>query len=94
MKCCAKCGQPLLTRYGVELPRRKAELFDYIERTGKRGISRAALADIFYPRTHPEAAKLSISSHIHQINDLLVSTDTRIRMDERSGFYHVVEEAA
>jgi hypothetical protein len=77
MKHCPTCGQPLLTRHGVRLPLKKAELLDVIE-ARRGGINLSALAAVFYPGVPAPAAHARIKNHICQINDLLVATNYRV----------------
>jgi hypothetical protein len=76
---CPMCGQRLTTRLGIFLPPRLVELFDLVERAGRRGVPCETLAWIFYPGKPTLAAKRCVAVHVSRLNDFLQPTDTRIR---------------
>lgn len=76
--CCPQCGQLLLgVRAGVALGPFKSRIFDAVERAGRDGINSDDLFDLIY-RDRPSGRE-ALKSNVHLINELLVSTDYRIR---------------
>jgi hypothetical protein len=90
MTACPHCHQSIATeRFGVRLTPLKAAIFDRIKRSGDLGVASAELiVDLYRDRRPVESA--TIKAHVNQINDLLVSTDWRIRSDGRRWFLHHV----
>ena len=85
---CPACGQPLLVRHGIKLQRKKADLFDLIEKhTTRGGIDLDRLAWLTYPDDPRSIACQRIRVHINQLNDLLEATDCRVV--NRDGRYRV-----
>ena len=80
---CPHCGQRMLMRHGVRLPPRCADLFDMIEHSGKRGVTREVLAWVFYPGKSKRDAERLVSVHINHINSFLESGDVRIKLSCR-----------
>jgi hypothetical protein len=87
-QACPTCGQPLVTRYGVRLQAKQADIFDLIEHAkGRGGIALACLADAIYPGVDTTRARQRIKVQVGKINDRLVSTDRRVvRRDGRYCF--------
>ena len=87
---CPACGQPILMRCGIRLQRKKAELFDVIEKYTRHGngIELDRLAWLTYP-DDPRliARQRRVRVHINQLNDLLEATDCRVV--NRDGRYRV-----
>ena len=89
---CPKCGQPMRIRCGVTLQPKKAELFDMIEQTSRRGgVELETLAWVFYPGVPTKTAKDRIKVHINQLNDQLCETDWCVVNDY--GLYRLVKRA-
>lgn len=76
---CPACGQRLLTRHGVELSPRLADLFDMIERSEGRGVMPEVLADVFYPGKPSTAGRRCVAVNIHFLNSRLLETDLQVR---------------
>ena len=93
MSECPHCGQPMLVRFGVRLPPKKAEFLDMIANVtkGRGGIDTESLASVFYPGVSRTVAKQRVKVHVNQINDLLVSTDWHIV--NRDGLYVLTQDA-
>jgi hypothetical protein len=65
-------------RFGVAFSELKARLIDTIRRAGEDGISTDdILSLVFSDRNIP--SRLTVKAHIAQVNDLLASTDFRVR---------------
>jgi hypothetical protein len=77
-RTCSHCGQAIPeTRFGVRLSPLKARIVDTISRCGPDGIDADTLFWlIFYERK--VTSRLTLKSHVNQINDLLAHTDYRI----------------
>jgi hypothetical protein len=87
---CPHCGQRMLIRHGVKLPPLLADIFDLIEHSGKRGITREVLASVFWSDKSRKQAEACASVNINRINDFMVETDVSIRMSGRpQGLYKV-----
>lgn len=93
MSECPHCGQPMLVKFGVRLPPFKARILEMVENVtkGRGGIEIEQLAWVFYPGVPKKKAHDCIKNHVHQINDLLLSTDYRIV--SRDGRYVLTESA-
>jgi hypothetical protein len=86
-QACPTCGQPLVTRYGVRLQAKQADIFDLIEHAkGRGGVALACLADAIYPGVDATRARQRIKVQVGKINDRLVSTDYRI-VRRRNGLF-------
>ena len=74
---CHACGQPLPSevRGGVYLPPRKVRIFDTIKK--HPGITTEGVQANCYPF---EMSLNAIRVHVCQINDILASTDVKIRI--------------
>jgi hypothetical protein len=68
----------MLIRHGVKLSPKLADVFDMIERAGKRGITRETLAWVFYPGKSKRDAERCISVTINHINEFLEETDVHV----------------
>jgi hypothetical protein len=68
----------MLMRHAVRLPPRLADLFDMIERSGKRGVLCEVLAWVFYPGKPTREAKRCVITNINHLNSFLESTNVRI----------------
>jgi hypothetical protein len=91
---CPHCGQRMLLRYGVRLTPHLADIFDAIARRGDHGIAMEALAAVIYPGKPSKAARDALHVNISKINDRLVETDKRLRMQPRhDGFYRLITVA-
>lgn len=86
---CQTCGQRVLIRHGAKLSPRSADIFDMIEKSGKRGIPIETLSWVFYSDKSKRAAAKLVAVHVNRLNDLLGATDVEIRMIE--GGYQVLE---
>jgi hypothetical protein len=84
--CCPCCHQTIGTmRFGVRLPRLKAEIVDRIKTAGDIGVSSdEIIADLYRDRRAVQPT--TIKAHVDQINDLLMNTDWRIASDHRRWF--------
>jgi hypothetical protein len=72
-------------RFGVRLPRLKAEIVDRIKTAGDIGVSSdEIIADLYRDRRAVQPT--TIKAHVDQINDLLMNTDWRIASDHRRWF--------
>jgi hypothetical protein len=90
---CPTCGQEVLTRHGVMLQRKKADILDAIEKYTKHdGITIERLAWLIYPGTPRPTAIQRLTVHIGQINDLLAATDWRVV--NRDGLYRCAKGEA
>jgi len=84
---CPCCGQPLppKERAGIWLPAKKAEIFDFIQKhpgVTAEGIAYHCFGDSTVNR---------VRQHVHQINNLLAGTNTRITGNKAPrGEYRVV----
>ena len=67
MKECPHCGAR--ERLGVWLTRRKAEVFDMVERRGKMGLH----------WTDTPFGRHLLKVHVHHINEILEETDYKIK---------------
>jgi hypothetical protein len=78
----------MLVRHGVRLSPKKADLFDMIDNVTRAGsrISLISLAEIFYPRASLDHGRNCVKATVHQINDLLESTDVMIRAGRGDGY--------
>jgi hypothetical protein len=86
MTVCPRCHQSVdEIRLGVRLTPLKAALFDRIKAAGDIGISTTEVVNDVY-RDRSPVKPTAIKSHVGQINDLLASTDWRIRSDHRRWF--------
>ena len=75
-------------RHGIKLQRKKADLLDLIEKhTDRGGIDLDRLAWLTYPDDPKPAARQRIKVHIHQLNELLESTD--LHVVNRDGRYRL-----
>jgi hypothetical protein len=83
---CPHCHQPYSqARLGVRLPQLKAEIVDRIRTAGDIGVSSAEIiADLYRERRPVHSA--TVRNHVHQINDLLSSTNWCITSDRRRWF--------
>jgi hypothetical protein len=90
---CPHCGQPVLVRFGVRLPPKKASILDMIQNItkGRGGIEAESLGWIFYPGEPKRVATQRIKAHVCQINDLLVETEWKI--ENSDGLYRLTREA-
>lgn len=86
---CPHCGQRVLMRVGVMLSPRLAEIFDVVERSGNRGITREVLGWMFYGNKTKRDGQRCVAVSINHIDDKLCSTDYQIRMTERFGPYRL-----
>jgi len=81
MNRCYHCGQEIpeeQLRCGVRLSLLKTRIFDIIERAGRDGISGN---DLFAMTLEIRGAKRNVlKTHVHQINDRLESSDSRIEV--------------
>ena len=87
---CPACGQALTVRYGVKLQHKKAQIFDIIERHTNQddGIKADRLAWYIYPDIPKPVARERLKAHIHQLNDVLESSDWSVV--NRDGRYRLV----
>ncbi len=76
---CPCCGQRLLTRHGVVLSPRLADLFDMIGNSGDRGVMPEILAGVFYPGKPSTAGRRCVAVNIHFLNSRLLETDLQVR---------------
>ena len=79
---CPHCGQRMLTRHGVHLSPRLADIFDIIEHSGDRGVTEEVLSSIFYSGRPSREAYNCIRVNISHINSHLASTDYRVAKTE------------
>jgi hypothetical protein len=80
----------MLRRHGVKLSPMLADIFDMVEHSGQRGITREVLGYVFYPDKNRTAGQRCITANIWHINSFLESTDYCIRMSSRPfGVYRV-----
>jgi hypothetical protein len=89
---CPYCGQRMLLRHGVALPPLLADLFDTVERAGKRGVCPEVLAWVFYPGKEESEARRNIYVNVNRLNGLLVSTDLRVCVSSRFEPYRIVKQ--
>jgi hypothetical protein len=75
---CPTCGQRVLTRHGVRLSPRLADLFDMIEHSAERGTLCETLAWVFYPGKSTRDAKRCVITNINHLNSFLEETGVRI----------------
>jgi len=75
------------------LSSRLTEIFDVIERSGNRGITREVLGWMFYGNKSKCDGQRCVAVSINHINDKLCSTDYQIRMTERFGQYRLMRIA-
>jgi hypothetical protein len=80
---CPYCGQTIHNiRLGVHFPPLKAAIVDRIKAAGDIGVSSVEIiTDLYHDRR--AVAPSTIKAHANQINDLLASTDWRLRSDGR-----------
>ncbi len=76
-------------RLGVRLTPLKARILDTIKRAGDTGIHSDDLYGIAF-QDRQQRSMETLKSHIHQINDLLVLTDWRVRQIDKK--YRLVRE--
>lgn len=81
----------MLVRHGVLLSPKLADIFDMIERSGRRGVLPGILASVFYPNQSNKAARRALAVSVNHINDKLAATDVRVRMGARLEPYRVVK---
>jgi len=86
---CPHCGQRMLIRHGAKLSPRLADIFDLIEHSGDRGVSMEVLVSVFYTGKSKRDAENCVRVNISHINDMLASTNVRVRKFE---YYMVVRE--
>lgn len=77
---CPNCGQPVKLRLGIRLPPRLALMFDFLER-GPHTMDE--LVTMFHPGKPVSTARRNVSTAIHNMNEMLVSTDARVSSDGR-----------
>lgn len=89
---CPSCGQPLTVRYGVKLQRKKAQIFDIIERHTNQdnGINLDRLAWYVYPEVPKPVGRERLKTQISQLNDVLESSDWRVV--NRDGRYKLCQD--
>jgi hypothetical protein len=76
-RICSHCGQAIPeTRLGVRLSPLKARIIDAIARAGDDGIDADVLFWLIF--SERRVKRLTLKSHVNQINDLLAATDYRI----------------
>jgi len=80
---CSCCRQTF--RFGVRLPALKASLLDRVRSSGDIGITTTELLADCY-RDRQAVCPTTIKAHMSQLNDLLASTNWRIRSDRRRWF--------
>lgn len=80
---CPHCGQRMLTRAGVALSPRQADVFDMIQRRGAAGIHIDVLTGVFWPGKGKAAQRNVAKVFINQINARLASTWIRIIVPEK-----------
>lgn len=86
MAVCQHCGQQIANeRLGVTLTPLKAAIVDRIKRAGDIGVSSEGLVQDLYWDRKP-IGKITIKSHVWQINELLAATDWVIASDRRRWF--------
>ena len=80
-RTCPLCHQHYaVERLGIRLTPLKARIVDYIKASGDLGASTEELRhELYGPRTRRLGATIRV--HIHQINDLLESTNWIIRSE-------------
>jgi hypothetical protein len=85
---CPRCHQPIRTmRFGVQLTPLKAAIIDRIKAAGDIGVSSVEIiADLY--RDRQPVTPTTIKAHANQINDLLATTNWRIRSDRRRWYLH------
>ena len=88
---CPHCGQRMLARHGVQLPPLLADIFDMIERSGRRGIPIETLAWVFYSGKSKMEAHRCVAVNVNRLNDFLSPTNFEIRAPGKSLPYRVVE---
>jgi hypothetical protein len=76
---CPQCGHRMLTRLGVQLSARQADIFDLITNTGDQGLEQEVLADVLSPGKPRYGAMRLVAVHVHDINSILEETDFAIR---------------
>ena len=78
-------------RYGVHLSPLKARMLDMIRDTtrGRGGITREALAWVFFGGVPKRDAENRVKSHVWQLNELLEETEYKII--NRDGTYRLVK---
>lgn len=83
---CPHCHQTIAhERLGVVLTPLKAAIVDRIKRAGDIGVSSEGLVQDLYWDRKP-IGKITIKSHVWQINEQLASTDWVIASDRRRWF--------
>jgi len=87
---CPCCGQRLLIRHSVQLSPVLADLLDMIERC-QTGITRGALAEIFYPWKNSRDGRNCVSVNIHHLNARLAETNIEIRAGKPDAPYLVIK---
>ena len=90
---CPHCGQRMLMRHGVRLSPKLADIFDLIEASRPRSITREVLADVLFPGRNRRKAMKCVSVHINHLNDFLEPTDFRVRMNGEARAYRVQRES-
>lgn len=78
-RACPNCGQTIPERrFGVRLSPLKARIVDTIARTRDGGIDADVLFWLIFSERTVPPSRLTLKSHVNQINDLLAGTDYRI----------------
>jgi hypothetical protein len=76
-RACPHCGQTLPeVRFGVRLSPLKARIIDAVKRAGPDGIDADVLFWLIF--SERRVKRLTLKSHVYQINDLLAATEYRI----------------
>jgi hypothetical protein len=76
---CPQCGQRMLTRVGMQLSPRQADIFDLITNSGDRGLEQEVLADVLSPGKPRYGAMRLVAVHVNNINPILEETNFAVR---------------